>query len=473
MILGDDGIGKTCTLEQLENETTDIGQIRIDGNPMLSIDQLHASFLQQLNNYEQTVEYNSVRDSLLRASEISEQLIIVDDAHESLISLVSPIEQSPTVPVRLFLFGNLDLKQQLKLESFPQTAVYCMELKGFSKDEIPYFLGHQLNLSEDELGESFDNRSLSHIWKESHGNPGKIIRCLVSEDIELEDVEDNNRSVLPAIIFRTILALLGIALLLLALFGEKWFGDKWLQSNDPADKQNNQANAVEVELPNQDQTQPQQLKPQQVAPKIEQIEESTVSQKLALEQQPPLEIENVVEAATQASTQTNNESTPLEAAKLPEENASGIDLTAAEIVSAVPDKPVVINQNIDAEKELQKLTPEVRQISNSLAVSDYTANEKYLMLQPRDHYSIQLVGLSNFQEIEKYAKQLNASESLYIYRSLLNGKPWYILVMGNYPDAVTARAAKDKLNSQLKKLNPWIKSFTKIQHEIKLAADSR
>ena len=95
------------------------------------------------------------------------------------------------------------------------------------------------------------------------------------------------------------------------------------------------------------------------------------------------------------------------------------------------------------------------------------------MLQPRDHYSIQLVGLSNFQEIEKYAKQLNASESLYIYRSLLNGKPWYILVMGNYPDAVTARAAKDKLNSQLKKLNPWIKSFTKIQHEIKLAADSR
>ena len=486
LILGEDGIGKTCTLEHLENETTEIGQIRIDGNPMLSIDQLHASFLQQLNNYEQAVEYNSVRDSLLRASEIAEQLILVDDAQqlstsvlESLISLVSPVEQSPAVPVRLFLFGNADLKHQLKMETFPETAVYCLQLNGFEKEEISSFLAQQLNLSEDEIEESFNTKTLSQIWKDSHGNPGQIIRSLVSDDIELEDVEEITASPIASIVFRSILILLGAALLLLALFGEKWFGEKWLQADTQAENKMDEAIVLEIKSPAENDIELKQtaLKTEIKSTNVSEIPEQQSEEKIAEPAQP--EEKDILVNDQILASQTTTSIPPVIVDTSIQETAIDIKTSAEDgnsestvVAIKIPAK-IEAGDKIVESKVVTRLAAEVAKRVTTEPGNAFTANESYLLEQPKNHYSVQLVGLSNLQEMEKFVGQLESSQALYIYRSMLNGNPWYILVAGNYADANSARTAKDHFNSNLKKFNPWIKSYAKIQSEIQLAADSR
>ncbi len=510
LILGEDGIGKTCTLEQLENETTDIGQIRIDGNPMLGIDQLHASFLQQLNNYEQAVEYNSVRDSLLRASEISEQLIIVDDAQqlstsvlESLLSLVSPVEQSPSVPVRLFLFGNPELKQQLNMDSFPKTAIYSLFLKGFEKDEIAPFLGHQLNLSDGDVEESFGSKSIAQIWKNSHGNPGKIIRNLTQDDMDLDDVEEITRSRWPAIIFRSLLAILGIALLLLALFGEKW-----LQTDE---QQNASEIPVSMETEN---IQPATTTETEAADTTATIENIEIEHKPVFDLKPqntqPPENQPLEQSASNIKNKIDNGNNEAQLAvqrvdmDTETTERTGIDIPDSE-KSSLPLKQQPAKQiEIKSREELSQVTPPfenslppvenenpqtvapitAEKLSNSVVTTtqpEFTQSENYLLAEDGKHYAVQLLGLSKLEEIERFSKQLskqlssdeNPTYSLYTYRSLLNGKPWFILVTGNYLDADTARRAKEDFPTPLRKLNPWIKSYAKIQSEIQQAAASR
>ncbi len=522
LIIGEDGIGKTLIAEQLENETSELGQIRIDGNPMLGIDQLHASFLQQLNDYEQAVEFNSVRDSLQRAAEMKQQLIIVDDAQqlsasvlETLISLASPIEQSPSLPVRLFLFGNKDLKKQLNKDSFPASAIYNLNLKGFEKGEIAQFVGYRLNLSDENVEESFGKQAISRIWKLSYGNPARIIQNMEQREPGEEDFEADSETRWPSIIFRSLLGFLGIALLVMAIWGGGWLKSE--QPQKPA--------RIEVEIPQENTENIKLSKLNSANDKVAEIKVTptievgfTEEPKLAvvelgetkiLSSEPIAEIaeklhnQDAVEdgkakvlEVTEKTKEITQEATKKEIAEALEPAKETIASVKALVVEEeiLPTKAELVDEEKSlkpisetkpasiSEKIVEQTVKEPTKKASGIVIPQkilepkaifYTNDEQFLLNQPMKNYVIQLVGLSSQKDIEKFAKQLQPLQSVYIYRSLLNGKPWFILVTGNYADAGTARAAKENLQASMKAMQPFIKSIAAVQKQIQQAGKSR
>lgn len=84
-----------------------------------------------------------------------------------------------------------------------------------------------------------------------------------------------------------------------------------------------------------------------------------------------------------------------------------------------------------------------------------------------DHYSIQLMGASNTQAVDKFVADNALAAKVWVYQTRFRGSPWYVVVQGDYAGSAQAKAAIRKLSPALLKGQPWPKSFAQIQKELK------
>ena len=82
-------------------------------------------------------------------------------------------------------------------------------------------------------------------------------------------------------------------------------------------------------------------------------------------------------------------------------------------------------------------------------------------------YTIQLSAGSEAAALVRYAKQKNLSGRYWIYQTQYNGKPWYVLILGEYGSAKQAKAAINAMPAALRQSQPWPKSFGQVQKEMK------
>ena len=52
------------------------------------------------------------------------------------------------------------------------------------------------------------------------------------------------------------------------------------------------------------------------------------------------------------------------------------------------------------------------------------------------------------------------------FKSILNGKTYYILIYGAYSNVSSAKADISKLPSSLRKWSPWVRQFSEVQARI-------
>ncbi len=52
------------------------------------------------------------------------------------------------------------------------------------------------------------------------------------------------------------------------------------------------------------------------------------------------------------------------------------------------------------------------------------------------------------------------------FETRLNGKPWYVVVAGNFPDRESATAFLSALPDSAKASGPWVRSLAGIQSDI-------
>jgi len=93
--------------------------------------------------------------------------------------------------------------------------------------------------------------------------------------------------------------------------------------------------------------------------------------------------------------------------------------------------------------------------------------ESWLLAQKPSYYTIQLIGLQNEKSINKFVKKYKLFNQVAYYKSLYRKKDWYPLLYGAYPTRREASSAMKKLPQELRKLSPWIRSFSSIQQIIK------
>jgi len=71
------------------------------------------------------------------------------------------------------------------------------------------------------------------------------------------------------------------------------------------------------------------------------------------------------------------------------------------------------------------------------------------------------------QLVRKFIARYQLKQHLAFYQTQRNGKPWYVLLYGEYANKQDTVDARSQLPRALRKHKPWIRSFGSIQQTFK------
>jgi septal ring-binding cell division protein DamX len=93
----------------------------------------------------------------------------------------------------------------------------------------------------------------------------------------------------------------------------------------------------------------------------------------------------------------------------------------------------------------------------------------YLLQQPGDLFTVQLIAMQDEQELMQYAR-LNGIDTPLYTRMMTDGESWYVLLLGLYPDSSSAIMAKTEWHKARNlKAEPWIRQLAPLQDAIRQA----
>ncbi len=80
------------------------------------------------------------------------------------------------------------------------------------------------------------------------------------------------------------------------------------------------------------------------------------------------------------------------------------------------------------------------------------------------HFTVQVVAGRNRQSVIDVSAAL--SERYWVYETTMDGRPWYVLICGDYPSRQSALEAIARLPAAIKQARPFVKSFATVKDEI-------
>jgi len=81
--------------------------------------------------------------------------------------------------------------------------------------------------------------------------------------------------------------------------------------------------------------------------------------------------------------------------------------------------------------------------------------------QPENYYAVQVVASSSMKNLQSFAQAHGISDQ-WVTETTVDGKNWYILLSGIYPDKQQAQAALDEMRTKLD-TNPWIRTVGSVK----------
>ena len=84
---------------------------------------------------------------------------------------------------------------------------------------------------------------------------------------------------------------------------------------------------------------------------------------------------------------------------------------------------------------------------------------------PDNNYTVQVIAGTNRQRVADVSAFL--SDRYWIYEKDVNGKRYYVLIVGQYSDLGAATAAIARLPQTVKKSGPFVKRFRTVKQEMK------
>ncbi len=113
----------------------------------------------------------------------------------------------------------------------------------------------------------------------------------------------------------------------------------------------------------------------------------------------------------------------------------------------------------------------VARVERSASASEVVANasvgeiyqEEWLMTQNPNYYTVQLMGSGREADIIEFVQRHQLKGKLAYFRGLSQGKDWYSLVSGVYPDFRSANEAATGLSKKLNGSSPWVRRIGNIR----------
>ncbi len=111
-------------------------------------------------------------------------------------------------------------------------------------------------------------------------------------------------------------------------------------------------------------------------------------------------------------------------------------------------------------------TPPTKPSSTAKAGAVSSSSGSSLQSAPGSHYTLQLSSASRSDTLNAYAKQQKLQNYL-VYATKRDGKPWYVLVSGNYASSAEAKRAIASLPADVQAKKPWVRPVHQVQQDLK------
>ena len=126
---------------------------------------------------------------------------------------------------------------------------------------------------------------------------------------------------------------------------------------------------------------------------------------------------------------------------------------APEVVAPAPE-PVVVKP---VEKKVAKPSP-------PKVLSEI---EKTFMKLPEGHYSLQVLGARYKTTASQFTQSLESIElPVYVLELERGGEPWFVVLLGDFPNQAEARKVIANLPLVVKNLQPWARPVIKLQQQL-------
>jgi len=166
-----------------------------------------------------------------------------------------------------------------------------------------------------------------------------------------------------------------------------------------------------------------------------------------------------------------SETTPLESPKAEQAKAviteNSIKTSTSTITSPTIPTMVIDNKTKESTSVVTQpvLAPEKKISTN------FSPAEQYLLGLPNKNYTIQIMASHEEAKIKEVIKAAQLGNKAHYYKTTFQGKPWYVLTVGNYTNRVAAQNAIDTL--PLFQTEPWVRKLSEVQQQIRTRKNSK
>ena len=506
IVEGLQGSGKTCLFRQLIQ--ADIQNIKLLSVQAEATDTL-IQIQQKMSLHLQDLGDANHLDDNLKSLQMFDQtpLIIMDNSHvlsditlQEFFRYQQQLKSEHDVNLKVLLFANTGMSETIKnITDIQDNKMYVQSMPVFSAQQASGFIFHRLKSAGYSGEPLFNETDIQALLKKLKATPANIMQNAAPA---IDKIVRNQLTPKKGKFSATLLFLLLLIIIALAGTAYFYFFSTEKTTADVPAPDINEADIFIAEENTADNTQTEEtlneLKPVETIPSEPELttdsaitapQLSTPAAKdlpvggknihtpkpvkppslVTLPVEPP--IEKTVEEVINEAVKENKEATPpvdknitdpqppqaVQVTKpitIPIPSKPAAQEIAAPVVTPAPTQSRVLKPEI-------KLHPALSQL-NKLGVKDAA----WIKKQPSSVWTLQLLGARDPSTLLKFARQHRLGARIAWYKTMLKGKPYYVLIHGSYPTRDIARASINKLSAQLRALKPWVKSMKSVQQAI-------
>ena len=368
------------------------------------------------------------------------ELTLVDDADKCTLSKISSFMNVGTGKVIIFSAPELiDRVQDSNLWDEFTSKVRIVKLEPYTLKETKKYLQHIWHIKGNVGNIPIDNRQLKEIYEISGGIPGKskqLFIDLVKGNVVL-DIEKNIKSLSPFVV--GLVVFFGVVFCLMAFL---WpVSEEQTFSFSTEESQPTLITHVPV------------VEKASVFDSVYNPEQAENEERLARMEQKLVALQKQLVTERNARNEVAEQNQPTDM----------IAYVANKSISASSSssKDAIIQKNVNSRFDSLSSAPA------SSVKKTRLFGEEYILSLPQANYALQLLASSNEDKVKEFIKNNKIENKATYYTGLRQGKPWYIIVYGNYPNKTTALADVKNLPKSIIKLGPWARQYTYIQKSIK------
>lgn len=374
-------------------------------------------------------------------------LILIDNAQElntdaisMLVDMMSLATDSQTVPhIVLFseysLVRNLDAYQSSRYEQLS----HSLTLAPYSLEQTRAYLLHRVRAVGGGINLPFSEKQVLQIYQESFGYPGRInqvAQAMMGTGGKAS--KSGLRSSLAMgfpLVHMALLSVVMLGILVTVLFSDK------------KEETTSVANAGDV-IP--------------LSPRQGQSSEETIARIDAMQRSigqdggivlPPVPVGDSLPPISTSSPLASSE--------------SGEPTTVIGAIETAPIRTTPLNEAAPVLDVPATIAPQEEETIS--VIQDPFDKTQWWLSQNPNRYTLQLLGTHNLGKVKEFIRDQGSVDAFGYFKSKHNGQDWFVVVYGSYRNRSEAIASAESLPNDIRALNPWARSASGIQGDIKKA----